>query len=61
MSNQEWMTTEQMAQAWGVSSRTVRMILRREQVSVLQLERQWRVRREDFERLTEERFKPVTD
>lgn len=57
---QEWMTTEQIASAWGVTPKTVRAILKKEQVNVLRLERKWRVRREDFDRLTNERFGPVS-
>lgn len=61
MSKNEWMTTEDVAREWRVSTQTVRRILVREEVNVLVLSKKWRIKRADFEQLSRDRYGPVGD
>lgn len=49
----QWLRPKQAAEALGVSPHTLRKLLREHRIPVLQLERGWRIAREDLDALQE--------
>lgn len=57
----EWMSTDDISRELGISSDTVRKMLRKDGVKVLHLQRKWRIKRTDFDAMVRRRYTTARD